>query len=745
MSLLLLLSVTLCLGLALTVSWLRRSELRALRVGLRDRAEAKKRGSDRARLQYPHVDLSRCIGCGSCVRACPEEGVLEVIHGQALVVHGARCVGHGRCAEECPVGAIALTLGDLKDRRDLPALDEGLQAIGVPGVYLAGELTGHALVRTAIEHGKAVVAEVARRARQEGPPPDEQLDLCIVGCGPAGLAASLEAKKQGLRFQTLEQDTLGGTVSKYPRQKMVMTRPVELPLYGRLKHSSYRKEELIEIWERIVREHALPIRYGFEFQGLEPLPEGGYLVRGNRGASVRARRVCLALGRRGTPRQLGVPGEELPKVAYSLLDTQSHQNRNVLVVGGGDSAVEAALGLAEQPGNRVHLSYRKNAFFRIKARNEARLMAAVQEEKLELILNSRVKEILPDRVALIVDEDSTQRILELPNDEVFVFAGGIPPYRLLEGCGISFDPADRPDQASLADRGTGLMPALGVAFVLAWMALFWALRYSAYYSLGADCRPTHALHDFLRPGSGIGLVFGIGAATMVACNLAYLLRKASWFPLRFASLQGWMTSHIATGVFALLLAVLHGAFDPKQTVGGHALAGMAFLVTTGAIGRYFYSFVPRAANGRELALEEVRDQLRAQEAGWDLAEGSAVDRVRREIQELIENGRWSGGFFRRLLALLASQRQWRRTLRRLRAEGAAQQLAPEQLHQLLRLARRAQRTALMSAHYEDLRGILASWRYFHRWVAVLMVLLIGVHVATALRYGGVLLPGSFPR
>ncbi|MFN0243919.1 MAG: NAD(P)-binding domain-containing protein [Planctomycetota bacterium] len=369
----LLLILILGLGIAWIVVRARRAELARMAENVASRRHAQDTGTHRARLQYPHIDLSRCIGCGTCVRACPEEGVLELIHGQAVVAHGARCVGHGRCAAECPAGAIAVTFADLSERRDLPALTEQFESTRVRGLFLAGEVTGYALIRTAIAHGTAVANEVAARieqavragTRRGG---DGVVDLLVVGAGPAGLACSLQAKSRGLSFVTLEQSDLGGTVAKYPRRKLVLTQPVALPLHGRLRETSYTKEHLMQLWTDVAERHELPIRTGEVLTSVEPLADGTFAVHTQSGRFL-ARNVCLALGRRGTPRKLGVPGEDLPKVAYSLLDAQSYRGRRILVVGGGDSAVEAALGLADQPDNRVVLSYRRAEFSRLRARN----------------------------------------------------------------------------------------------------------------------------------------------------------------------------------------------------------------------------------------------------------------------------------------------------------------------------------------------------------------------------------------
>ena len=737
--------VALGLAVALAATAARRLEMRRLERGLEERKQAKRKGSHRARLQFPHVDLSRCIGCGTCVAACPEEGVLEILHGQALVVHGARCVGHGLCAAECPVGGIALTLGDLEERRDIPALTESLEAAGTPGLFLAGEVTGYALVRTAIGHGSAVAHEAARRCRESPAPAgdDGWLDLCIVGAGPAGLACALEAKRQGLRFRLLEQeDTIGGTVAKYPRNKLVMTQPVELPLHGKLTRTSYRKEELVELWERVAAEQELPLRTGEELLGVEPVDGVGYRVRTTAGEH-RARCVCLALGRRGTPRRLGVPGETLPKVAYALQDANSYRGRKLLVVGGGDSAIEAAVGLAEQPGNEVTLSYRKSAFFRLKARNEARIEQAAAKGSVRVEFDSQVRGILPDQVVLVAGRGEQAREIELANDAVFVMVGGVPPYPLLEASGVSFAPEDRKVPAPVVDQGPGLLGALATGLVLTLAALAWVGYFLGYYQLDPAGRAPHGLHGLLRPSRGAGLAFGVGSTALILLNLSYLLRRNPRLPLRFGSLQAWMPSHVATGILAFVLALLHAALDPRQTVGGHALACLAVLVGTGAMGRYLYSFVPRAANGRELALDEVESQLAALSAAWDQTHRGFGEQVRSEIEELVRHQRWERSFFGRLYALIAGQRSLRRALARLRVEGKQRDIPESQIRKLKTLARRAHRTSLMASHFEDLRGLLASWRYLHRWIALLMVLLIATHVFTALKYAD--LPGALGR
>lgn len=736
MSWTLLAGLLLVLGFALLLAWHRHQQLRQMQHVVRTREQAVQQGTAKAQLQYPVIDLSRCLGCGACVDACPEEGVLELVHGQAMVVNGARCVGVANCERECPVDAIKVTLGDVSDRDDIPALQPDLEAVGAPGLFLAGEVTAHALIKTAIDHGAAVADAIAARATAH-PPAAGAHDLIIVGAGPAGLSCSLQAKHHGLDFVTLEQESaIGGTVAKYPRRKLVLTQPVDLPLHGRLKSTTYTKEQLIELWQGAAAAHDLPIVTDSVLQGIERDTDDHYVVRTQHG-SHRARSVCLALGRRGVPNRLGVPGEELAKVAYGLLDSASYRDRRILVVGGGDSAVEAAIALGEQDGNEVTLSYRKQHFGRIKSKNEHRLKAEVQAGRVRLLLQSQVLAIENDAVELQVERDGAHKRLRLRNDDVFVMIGGKPPLALLQQCGVSFDPELRAAATAAApgEQGTGLIPALIAAFALTLLTLCWVLWHRDYYSLPQTLRPTHPKHHWLRPGMGLGLGLGIAAVVLIAANLLYLLRRFQKLGFTFGSLKLWMTSHVATGILAMLCALLHAAMAPRATVGGDAFWSLVLLLVTGAVGRYFYAYVPRATNGRELELGEAKASLLATAAEWDQGQQQFRAHVRQEVMALVERRQWHGTWIGRVLALAGVQQDLRRTLRRLEAEGREQGVAAEDIASTMALARRAHRAALTTAHFEDLRSLLGSWRFLHRWFAVLMLLLVVVHIVHALAYG----------
>lgn len=394
--------------------------------------EAKARGAHKALAQFPHIDEAACLGCGSCIAACPEKDVLGLIDGVAKVVNGAHCVGHAKCEEACPVGAIKVGLGDVSKRSDIPRLSPSGES-SVPGVYVIGELGGIALIRNALEQGARAAEDVARRLREEGAPAEPGVrDLLIVGSGPSGLGAALRAKELGLDVEIVSRDDLGGTIRQYPRRKLTLIQRVRVPGHGVMKEGEYEKEELLALLEGALRSAGLTVASG---EGLVSVERTGRtLVTRTTKGEHRSRCVALALGRRGTPRRLGVPGEDSDRVFYSLVDASSYAGQRILVVGGGDSAVEAALGLARQPGSKVSLSYRKPEFFRLKARNEERLKKAVADGVLTLLLSSEVRRF-EAKEAVLSHEGGERR---LPVDWTFVFAGGDPPFPLLQKIGVEF-------------------------------------------------------------------------------------------------------------------------------------------------------------------------------------------------------------------------------------------------------------------------------------------------------------------
>ena len=382
---------------------------------------------------HPVIDATRCIGCGSCVKACPEQPehhVLGLIQNKAQLISPSDCIGHGACRSACPADAITLVFGTARRGVDIPLLTPSFEST-VPGIFVAGELGGMGLIRNALSQGRLAVDAIHQQQRRGRTP--GSLDLVIVGAGPAGFAASVTALSHRMKFVTIEQESLGGCVFQYPRAKMVMTSPVTLPLIGKIRFGHTSKEALLEFWRGVERKLGLPVRYGERVESISR-DGAGFIVRTTRGEH-RAASVLLAIGRRGTPRKLEVPGEELPKVVYRLVDPEQYAGQDVLVVGGGDSALEAAVSIADSGARRVTLSYRGDAFSRAKPLNRERIDAAERSGRVQVLLESQVRQIAPATVTL----DCRGRSVDLPNDAVIVSVGGILPAEFLRNAGIAVE------------------------------------------------------------------------------------------------------------------------------------------------------------------------------------------------------------------------------------------------------------------------------------------------------------------
>ncbi len=380
---------------------------------------------------HPVIDPALCLGCAACVKACPERSVLGIIDGKASLVEPSHCVGHGACAAACPTDAISLVFGTETRGVDIPHVSPRFET-NVPGLFIAGELGGMGLIRNAIEQGRQAVRHCAARARavDEGP---GVLDLLIVGAGPAGLSAALGATELKLDFRIVEQDTLGGTVAHFPRGKLVMTAPAELPLVGKIAFGEISKEKLLQFWQGVVADTGLDISFEERVESVSK--EGGlFRVVTNR-TDYRAKTVLLAIGRRGTPRPLNVPGEDNPKVVYRLVDPAQYQGQHVLVVGGGDSALEAAATIADEPGTTVTLSYRGKAFDRARPKNRDRVIAAAAAGRISVMLESSVDHIAMRTVTI----RTPQGALEIANDGVIICAGGVLPTEFLKRTGVAVE------------------------------------------------------------------------------------------------------------------------------------------------------------------------------------------------------------------------------------------------------------------------------------------------------------------
>ena len=407
-------------------------------------AEKGKLRSDGPQSQHPHVDATYCIGCAACTLVCPEGDVLAMLGGKAVIVNGFKCIGHSLCAEVCPVGAITMVMASPSMGADLPRLTPEFET-NIKNMFIVGELGGLALIKNAINQGRDCVDNIANRlsamgARRSVP---NVHDVLIVGAGPAGISASLRAIEKKLNYLTLDEGEMGGTVAKYPRQKLVMTSPVEFPTYGKFKKTELSKEELLAFWDKVLQ------RVDFKFHKSEKVGdikkgEDGTFTVVTANAQYRSHSVVLAIGKSGSPRKLGVKGEELPKVMYRLIEADHYINKKILVVGGGDSAIEAAMGLGHQVGNQVTLSYRKEAFSRIKERNSQRIEECIRKGKVKVVFNSAPLEFKPNSVILEVNGKAQ----EIPNDYVWIFAGGEPPTAFLKKIGVHCGEHDLTAEAS---------------------------------------------------------------------------------------------------------------------------------------------------------------------------------------------------------------------------------------------------------------------------------------------------------
>jgi thioredoxin reductase/NAD-dependent dihydropyrimidine dehydrogenase PreA subunit len=417
------------------VGYLRSLKKREARA--REAVEKGKLFSEGPKAQHPHIDTNYCIGCGTCTSVCPEGDVLAMIGGKAVIVNGHKCIGHGLCADACPVGAITMVMASPSMAGDMPHLTSEYETT-VPNLFIIGELGGLALIKNAVNQGRDCVDTIADRLKKRGAAPTAGLyDVLVIGAGPAGISASLRAIEQKLNYLTIERDEVGGTVAKYPRQKLVMTSPVEFPMYGKFKKMQLSKENLLAFWDMVLNRADFNVSTGEKVEDVKKGDDGIFTVV-TATNQYRGRAVILALGRAGEPRKLGVKGEELPKVMYRLIEADHYINKKILVVGGGDSAVEAAMGLASQPGNQVTLSYRSERFSRIKERNAKRIEEFARSGKLKVLFNSSPVEFTPESVMLEVGGAKQQ----IPNDYVWIFAGGTPPNAFLKKIGVGFGARD---------------------------------------------------------------------------------------------------------------------------------------------------------------------------------------------------------------------------------------------------------------------------------------------------------------
>lgn len=385
----------------------------------------------------PVINASLCVGCASCVEVCPETGTLEMAGGKAILANAERCTGHAQCVEVCPTQAITLSFGGVLQTVRVPRIKENFET-NIPGLFIAGELGGIGLIKTAVNEGKLAIdgirARLAKERSSTATATEEKagqiFDVAIVGAGPAGLSAALTAQQHGLRYLALEQGEIAATIRQYPRHKFLMAEPIEIPLYGSLYVADGTKETLLSVWETILSNTGVRIQTNERVELVQQNGKGFHILTTK--GLYHARYVVLTTGRRGTPRRLGVPGEDLGKVTYRLIEAETYQGKDILIVGGGDSAAEAALGLSRDKRNRVTISYRGSTFQRVRDRNRQQLEAAEKEQRVQILRNSNIVEIRAGSVKV----DVNGAPLELPNDFVFILIGGGSPEEFLSRTGV---------------------------------------------------------------------------------------------------------------------------------------------------------------------------------------------------------------------------------------------------------------------------------------------------------------------
>jgi dihydropyrimidine dehydrogenase (NAD+) subunit PreT len=698
--------------------------------------EQRRKGLHLARSLHPVIDPNICIGSLSCLRACPEGDILGVVDGAARLVHADHCIGHGRCAAECPVNAIRLVFGSAERGIDLPEVDEVFES-SRQGVHVVGELGGMGLIKNAIGQGLQAAEHLASVVRPDGP------GVLVVGSGPAGIATALGLKARGVPFRLVEQGSIGGSVAHYPRRKVAMTEVIDLPLWGRFGRRTISKEELLHTWDRVLDKTGIAVQQGVKVTGIDG-SDGAFVVHTADGVDLPAAKVVLAIGRRGTPRRLGVPGEDLEKVVYRLDDPEQYQGQRVLVVGGGDAALEAAIQLAEESDAEVALSYRGAELGRCREANRQKLTALAQARRVRVALSSVVKEIRPGEVLL----EAKGRVHSVPNDFVIVNVGGELPAEFLAAAGISMrryhgeapgqlrpgeDASSRRRAAAAARerrvrvRRRLTWTAYAVAGLLVVAFLAWHGR--DYYPLARPARRASPLHATLRSAGAFGHGVGIVATAFMLSNFLYAARKRSRWLTRLGGIRGWLDFHVFVGFMSPLVIAFHAAFQSNNLLATSTATALAIVVGTGMVGRFIYGAVP-SDGGKAVELSDLLasfERLR-DEQGPRLAEAGAPARalLDRAVAPL------RAGSLALLFVLMPMEALLLRArLVLVRRRFPSRSAFLDFRRAVVRLAR----IRWQIRFYASLKRLLRGWRAFHATLAVFLVLAIAAHIGVSLYLG----------
>ncbi len=690
---------------------------------------------------HPVIDPEICIGSLACLKACPEGDILGIIDGKARLIHAEHCIGHGRCGVECPVGAISLVMGTAERGVDLPEVDEFFESSRA-GVHVVGELGGMGLIKNAVVQGLQVADRLGEIITGEtGAGAVGMVDVAIVGAGPAGLATAAALRAKGKTFRLLDQQTLGGTVAQYPRQKVVMTEVVELPFVGKIGKKEISKEHLLEQWQRLVKKARIEVEEGVKVQTLQG-QDGAFTVGTDKG-TVNARKIVLATGRRGSPRKLGCPGEQLAKVTYKLDDPEQYDGCSVLVVGGGDSAVEAAVQLAKESTAKVGISYRGPEFNKCRDANKQRIAEQAKKNALTCYFHTEVESIAEKTLTL----KGKGGALTLENDFVLVLAGGELPLQFLQLMGVDVrryhgeklggtkKKSSTQSRAGLAKqrqeqnarRFRNLMYLATGLLILAW--LYW--NGHAYYALSDAARRKSPDHPMLKSSGPFGHWVGIAATVVMLSNFIYPLRKRLQSLKGIGHIRDWLDFHVFVGFSSPAVIAFHAAFQSKNQLATATAGSLLVVVLTGIIGRFLYALVP-SEKGRVLEradvlglLERARDRL--QPLVDEVLDKQALEDLLKFLGRPIEPGT--------LIDFLTTVPvEWLK-LRALVGKAHSACGHGEHWEEVRDLSLRIGTLRTQARFFGGLKRLLGGWRAFHASLAVFLVFAMAAHIGVSLYLG----------
>jgi thioredoxin reductase/NAD-dependent dihydropyrimidine dehydrogenase PreA subunit len=684
---------------------------------------------------HPVIDPKRCIGSLSCIQVCPEGDILGNVNGKAVLIVAANCIGHGKCAMECPVDAISLVFGTAERGIDLPEVNEFFESSRA-GVHIIGELGGMGLIKNATRQGIQVGEYLAQQMKQY--PKKSSLDhALIVGAGPAGLAAAFSMKAQGLKFRIVTQNSLGGTIANYPRQKVVMTETVNLPIYGKFGKKLISKEELLHTYETALQKANIRVEDDLCVNKITG-EDGNFEVETSKG-KIKAQKVILAIGRMGTPRKLDVPGEEefSHKITYLLKDPTQYNQTSVLVVGGGDSAVESAIMLAEDSNAKVYISCRTASFAGAKQRNKEKIQELIQKQKIYALMNSAIKEVRSDKIVL--DFDGTLKSLK--NDFVIVNIGGVLPTGFLQDSNISLKrhhgeiPKDRRNHAALKQSSEKKKPnyfvwGLTIVGIILLAYLYYVGR--NYYWLPLAKRVRSPLHDYLKPGGTWGHGIGIVATLVMMSNFLYILRKNVRFLKGQNSIRNWLKFHMFVGFMSPVVILFHAAFQSQNLIATICYYSLLMVVGTGIVGRYFYGLVPRDGR-RNLELSELLIRIQTLQTDLNpllqqIKNPQKLHSLLKKVSEPLPKKMSFFGFFLKGLTDWFTIKTKYPSLRPLFETQAKYEDFCEITDNIMTCKRQA-------FMYRTVKNIMSYWRVVHVGLALILVIVIFIHIYSAIQMG----------